>query len=378
MNEALLESLLYRSESETLDFKECQYPFAKATAEQKSELLKDVLAFANAWRDTDAHILIGVREIKGGKSFIAGVQSHLDDHSLQQFVNSKTNRPIPFSYAAFATGASQIGVLTFAVTEQRPFFLDHDFGKLRRNAVYVRRGSATAEATPDEVVSMVAKVVAPAQPVLHLEFCDAATRESRGQSIEVSTKILQLPDSDDFPSYGQAANYDFFGAIMPTGSMDNNDYYVEVGDYLKARHAFSPVSLAVSNSSQALADSVVITIKVNAAAALVADTDDLPDFPSRFRFAVGHPSLALSTHVTLYGSTYEIKVDLGNVQAGLTAYCDQPFYLSSKGDVDITLEAAISADNLSSPIVIPLKVALRPQILEITVPQIVEFADNHS
>jgi hypothetical protein len=29
-------------------------------------------------------------------------------------------------------------------------------------------------------------------------------------------------------------------------------------------------------------------------------------------------------------------------------------------------------------IVIPLKVALRPQILEITVPQIVEFADNHS
>src|SRR5258706_12630577 len=34
---------------ETLDFKEGQYAFARATPEQKSELLKDILAFANAY-----------------------------------------------------------------------------------------------------------------------------------------------------------------------------------------------------------------------------------------------------------------------------------------------------------------------------------------
>jgi len=40
MNDALFEQLLYEEESATLDFKRDQYPFAKATDEDKSELLK--------------------------------------------------------------------------------------------------------------------------------------------------------------------------------------------------------------------------------------------------------------------------------------------------------------------------------------------------
>ena len=31
----------------------------------KSDLLKDVLAFVNSWRRTTAYVLIGVREVKG-------------------------------------------------------------------------------------------------------------------------------------------------------------------------------------------------------------------------------------------------------------------------------------------------------------------------
>jgi hypothetical protein len=45
-----LRQLLYRRESETLDFTRDQYVFAKASEAQKAELLKDILAFANAWR----------------------------------------------------------------------------------------------------------------------------------------------------------------------------------------------------------------------------------------------------------------------------------------------------------------------------------------
>src|SRR3984885_6689760 len=119
MNAALLESLLHRSESETLDFKEGQYAFVGATPEQKSELLKDILAFANAWRDTPAYILNGMREGKHAKSVVVGIQDQLDDHSLQQFVNGKTNRPVAFSYTAFPTDGVQIAVLTIPVTDQR-------------------------------------------------------------------------------------------------------------------------------------------------------------------------------------------------------------------------------------------------------------------
>jgi hypothetical protein len=56
MDQALFERLLGMQEDETLDFKEEQYPFVGASDDQKSELLKDILAFANAWRQTDAYI----------------------------------------------------------------------------------------------------------------------------------------------------------------------------------------------------------------------------------------------------------------------------------------------------------------------------------
>ena len=48
MNAVLMEELLNEDESATLDFKRDQYPFDNATDEQKGELLKDILAFANA------------------------------------------------------------------------------------------------------------------------------------------------------------------------------------------------------------------------------------------------------------------------------------------------------------------------------------------
>jgi predicted HTH transcriptional regulator len=103
MNLALFERLLYEEESPKLDFKKDQYRFVKATDEEKSELLKDIIGFANAWRRSDAYILIGVENVLGGRKNVSGIANsdHLDDHALQQFVNSLTNRPVRFCYEAF-------------------------------------------------------------------------------------------------------------------------------------------------------------------------------------------------------------------------------------------------------------------------------------
>ena len=150
MEQALIESLLNEAESSSLDFKRDQYAFALATDIEKSELLKDVLAFANAWRRTDAYILIGVEEILGGRSKPVGVTQHLDDAALQQFVNSKTNRAVELKYEFVAVDHVQLGVILIPLQE-RPIVLQKDFGRLNKNAVYIRRGSSTAVADPDEV-----------------------------------------------------------------------------------------------------------------------------------------------------------------------------------------------------------------------------------
>ena len=153
MNPTLMEELLNEDESSTLDFKRDQYPFDGATDEQKGELLKDILAFANAWRRTDAYILVGVEDVKGGRSNPVGVSSHFDDANIQQFVNKKTNRPVIFSYEVFSFDGARISVFHLPL-QDRPIYLRANFGKLEKNVVYLRRGSSTAVADPDEVAKM--------------------------------------------------------------------------------------------------------------------------------------------------------------------------------------------------------------------------------
>ena len=149
----LLERLLNEEESTTLDYKRSQYPFQGTDDVVKSELLKDILAFANTQREKPAYILIGVQEFKGGRSHVVGVDRHLDDAQLQQFVNSKTQRPVEFSYRQVILDNNEIGVIEIPVQEY-PIYLKIRFGKLDKEKVYIRRGSSTDVATPEEIAHM--------------------------------------------------------------------------------------------------------------------------------------------------------------------------------------------------------------------------------
>ncbi len=80
--DTLIDALLFEAEGAELDFKREQYRFEGADDRTKSELLKDILAFANAWRRSDAYILIGIQEIKGSESTVVGIPEHIDDARL--------------------------------------------------------------------------------------------------------------------------------------------------------------------------------------------------------------------------------------------------------------------------------------------------------
>ena len=146
-NQIPIEELLYEEEGTTLDFKREQYLFNSATEYQKSEIIKDILAFSNAWRRSDAYILLGVEEVKGGRSKPLGIENELDDAQLQQFVNSKTQRPINFTYKTILIDGVKIGAIRIPI-QSRPLYLEKDYGKLKKHVVYVRRGSSTDEAIP--------------------------------------------------------------------------------------------------------------------------------------------------------------------------------------------------------------------------------------
>ncbi len=154
MDESLFKILIRKSESDTLDFKAQQYSFVGGSEEAKGELLKDILAFANAWKETDAFILVGVKEKNQRADGIPGISTHLADNDLQEFINKKTNRSVAFSVESVSFEGNELDVIRINHVQARPIFLKKNFGKLSKGEVYIRRGSATAVADADEIAEM--------------------------------------------------------------------------------------------------------------------------------------------------------------------------------------------------------------------------------
>ena len=202
-----IEELLCQEEGTTLDFKRDQYLFDKSSHSDKSvllkskgELLKDILAFANTQRTKPAYILIGVEENHGGRSRVVGVENHLDDSSLHQFVNQKTQRRVNFSYSPFTVGGYEIGVIEIGQSQDSPIYLKKRYGKVKKQAVYIRDGSSTTVATDAEVTEMSAAFA------IRQEFRQGI---SRVEFVSQGRENIEIGDIFVFPSLVQENEFDF-------------------------------------------------------------------------------------------------------------------------------------------------------------------------
>jgi hypothetical protein len=202
MTSELFESLLFEEEGTTIDFKKEQYRFVKASDEEKSELLKDILGFANAWRRSKTYILIGVEEVRGGKSKVLGIDAsdQLDDHALQQFVNSLVNTPVRFQYRAFMYEGKNVGIFVIEEGQQRPIHLKKNYGKLRKDEVYIRYGSSTEPrpATPSEIAQM-GKDRPRGRAELLVEFAEVDRDDAIGVGVQLQCEFCSLPEVKDIP-----------------------------------------------------------------------------------------------------------------------------------------------------------------------------------
>jgi hypothetical protein len=379
MEAELFESLLYQDESEALDFKLEQYPFTDATEIQKGELLKDILAFANAWRQSDAHILIGVEEVRGGRSIPRGVSAHLLDRHLQQFVNSKTNRPVTFSYSSLKFEDLDIGVLELP-QQDRPVYLLKDYGKLRANVVYTRRGDTTAEATPDEVVRMASiPHLHGGQPVLELEFADPDTRHRFGQRAELLSQSLQLPRTKSIPLYGEPADTQWGFSVGSMDALRNREFYRELAEYLRESTYLCSVMVALNNPSTTVAQNAIVTLRVESEGVSILANDDLPVKPLKSRTFLGRPRKPLQAQrieVGRFGDVYEVRALVGSVQPGTTAWAVEPFYVGARSSILVRVEVEISANNLRIPIRSVAEIDIEARAVKATVAELKAFGDS--
>lgn len=355
MNPQLLEELLHEEESSSLDFKREQYRFDADDDEVRSEVLKDILAFANAWRRVDAYILVGVEEVKGGRSIIHGIANHIDDSNWQQFINSKTQRPIEFSYEAFSIEGKTIGIFRIP-PQRRPLFCKKSFGKVKANEVYIRRGSSTAIADPDEIATMGDAVAENGmrEPVLEMEFANVNLRKGLACNLSLECQFLvpmSAPKRQGGPVMMAAEMVDVFS---------DNNYREKLIKHVAAISPLKALGFRVHNRSEFPAIDVRVEVSVERREGLwILDENDYPSPPSRGLIdmsrspLIHRPSPMIS--VATYGTQWSLVARFGKIQPQAVTWSDDVFYIASAKPLKLQVTASLFADNLHKPKIIPLQ-----------------------
>ncbi len=368
-----IENLLFEDESAVLDFKRNQYPFNGENDLHKAELLKDILAFSNAWRRADAFILIGVEEVKGKKSRVVGVSQHLDDANLQQFVNSKTQRPVDFSYHAIEIEGKQIGIIHIPL-QRRPIFLKKKFSRLEKNVVYIRRGSSTGEANPDEIAKMGENLVIPeiTIPVIDLQYGRAFERSLLGDSVELKATVLTIPTKKQIedcvndlrrrnrPESGSAA----LSSMLFENNYNRNKYSVErlfyfmdLAEYLKRTSFLDGIHLVISNIGAVTANDVQVEIEVKDPQKIFYFKDEcfLPEKPKDpFPFNFNIPSFnqyqeKRSFYIEKNLENWHISTSFQKVLPKQTLWTDRRLFVGASESTKLILPVKVFAANLPKP-----------------------------
>ena len=154
--------LTEQPESDTIDFKKHLNDIKKDKS-KKSELLKDIISFANTKSNNDSYIVIGVKE-RGGVKELHGINKDqiIDDAELQQYVNEKMEKELKLLVITIPITINNENktfqvIKIFSNQKNTPFYLRNDHYKIKKNAIYIRKGSSNSEISPLEAIELYSK-----------------------------------------------------------------------------------------------------------------------------------------------------------------------------------------------------------------------------
>lgn len=137
MKENLDDIIKFENENTVLDFKAIQYHKAKF-----QDLLKDLISMANAKTDDDKYIIVGVKLLGNGNRNIEGItDDFIDEATYQQLIYNNIEPELNFSYFSYQFEKQIIGVFKIFDSNDRPYMMKKDFGKLAIGNAFIRKGS---------------------------------------------------------------------------------------------------------------------------------------------------------------------------------------------------------------------------------------------
>jgi hypothetical protein len=153
-----IESIIkYEREGTLLDFKREQY-----RKEKYKDLIKDIMAMANATREGKRFIVTGVKDLPSGDKeyFPIPKEEFVDQATYQQVLRENVEPSIEFSYYPVEVEGNTVGVFEIDNCNNPPYMMKKDYNGLNKGDCYVRKGSQQEKMTRrdlDEILAFKSK-----------------------------------------------------------------------------------------------------------------------------------------------------------------------------------------------------------------------------
>lgn len=166
--------IAFENEHTYLDFKAIQY-----TGNKHEDLLKDLIAIANAAGNQDRHIILGVNYKNNGERDIVAIEDEdfIDSAQYQQLAYENIEPKIHFDYFAYNFEGDTVGILKIFDCNDKPYMMKKGYGGLNKGDSFIRRGDSQDKLSRGDLDKIF---------------------EAKNQKNDLPDKILIGFDDDDF------------------------------------------------------------------------------------------------------------------------------------------------------------------------------------
>jgi hypothetical protein len=306
----------FENESTNVDFKAKQYA-------NNEDLLKDLIAMANANVAGNRHIIVGLKHLPDGtrKSWGINRSEFVDSATYHQLARENIEPEIHFDYSPYELEGHLLGVLRIYNCNDQPYMMRKDYISLRAGDAWIRKGShqprlmradlnriwekRTNEFTANikigfDSAGMPKEIARPAMGEVQLPSDQAATRireilAEREQALPPGDALMlrHLIETGMFPKMGLGPT-----PYAQRGSNELRENLSKVKDTyresdlhaLYEQHA-SRVNLSILNEGDTYIEDASIEIKIPKVNGLRVASKIYPEPDRSGPFAVPHLSL---------------------------------------------------------------------------------------
>jgi hypothetical protein len=366
----LFDRLLYEEASDVLIFRPHEYTFDGALVLEKGELLRDIVSAANAWRRTDTYILVGVKEVKGGKNKIQGLIEHLNEKRIIDFVNSKLQTPITFSYRALTMDRKQVGMIHIPL-QKRPFYLNENYANLKKYVIYVRHGDTVREADIEEAAQIKECDLDQGKPDIsfQVEFAHAEKGKALGDYLNLKTFSIGIPPLDSLPDFDFKTNvgpadHGYAFGIPPRS---NRHFYRELVVHLQRIGAVSQIDFCITNTGSETARDVQLEINIEDPEKELFCLEEF-EIPHRPDKDAGQSSIkplftpiSDNMRVKWRSPFWMIQLRFREIPAGKTVFSNSGLYIGGTSNVKLDMVVLLKTRDLSQQLHFPLIIDIKTQ-----------------